>query len=124
MWISYDRGDSWEHRPFPIEQTYGRAITIHPEDPDCVLASVSDGPHGDNVHGHLFRSDDAGKNWTQVTEGFPESTRENINTHRIAFDKNGDAWAAAGKTLYCSKDRGVRWKAVWEAPEEIEMLEA
>ena len=24
---------------------YGRAIAVHPKDPDCLLASVSDGPY-------------------------------------------------------------------------------
>lgn len=124
VWVSCDCGDSWQHRPFPVEVTYGRAIAIHPENPDCLLATVSDGPHGEDVHGRLFRSEDAGGSWTHVTNGFPDSTRDNINTHRVAFDSGGTAWVAVAETLYRSNDGGVRWKEVWNAPDEIELLDA
>ncbi len=123
VWISPDRGDSWQHRPFPHDVAYGRAIAIHPEEPDCVLASVSKGPHGDDVRGWLFRSDNAGRDWTHVTDGFPDYTVDNINTHRVTFDASGTAWAAVDKKLYQSSDRGKRWKVVWEAPAKIEKLE-
>ncbi len=122
VWISPDRGESWQHRPFPHDVSYGRAITVHPEDPDCLLASVSEGPHGDDVRGRLFRTDDAGCNWNHVTAGFPQHTKDNINTHRVAFGANGMAWAAVDNRLYRSSDRGGNWRIVWEAPEKIENL--
>ncbi len=121
-WISYDYGDSWCQRPFPHDVTYGRAITVHPADPDCILASVSEGPHGENVKGRLFRSDDAGVNWEHVKEGFPAYTENNINTHHVVFSSRGTAWAAVDKSLYTSNDRGRTWERIWRAPEVIEIL--
>ncbi len=122
VWVSPDEGETWHHRPFPCEETYGRAIAVHPADPDCVLASVSKGPHGDDVRGRLFRSHDSGRTWTHATDGFPAYSQDNINTHRITFDSGGGAWAAAGDTLYRSEDRGRSWTPFWQAPARIEML--
>jgi len=122
VWVSTGRGDSWQHCPFPHKVAYGRALAIHPKDPDCLLASASKGPHGDDVRGRLFRSGDAGRRWDHVTNGFPDYTEDNINTHRITFDANGTAWAADENKLYKSSDRGESWKVAWEAPAKIERL--
>ncbi len=122
VYISEDRGHSWQHRADGLAQRYGRAIVVHPQDPDCILATVSDGPRGINVHGQLYRTDDAGNTWTHVTEGFPPSTRRNINTFHVAFTPEGHAWAVVDTTLFLSHDRGWSWKTFWEAPEPINMI--
>ncbi len=124
VWISEDRGDRWQHRPFPHDVTYGRAVAVHPTDPDCILASVSKGPHGEDVLGRLFRSDDCGINWTHVQEGFPSYTRANINTFHITFDSTGTCWAAVREKLYRSTDRGRSWQEVWRSPCEIQTMNA
>ncbi len=121
VYISEDSGQSWEHRAKGLNTNYGRAIAVHPQDPDCLLASVSRGP-GSNVDGQLFRSDNTGLSWAPVTSGFPESTRNNINTFQIIFSTDGTAWAAVNETLYKSDDRGNNWKIVWKASDEIIML--
>ena len=121
VYISEDRGRSWQHRTDGLPVRYGRAIAVHPDDPDCVLATVSDGPGG-NAQGRLFRTDDAGRTWVHVTEGFPETTRGNIDTYHVAFSPGGLAWAVVGKALFLSRDRGRRWEAFWEAPEGIMMI--
>ena len=122
VYVSTDRGLSWLDRGQGLDHRYGRAIAAHPADPDCILASVSDGPHGENVHGGLYHSDNAGLEWRHVTEGFPASTVDNINTHHVAFSTGGLAWAAVAGTLYVSRDRGLSWDAFWAAPAVIEMI--
>ena len=121
VYVSEDRGHSWAHRNQGLAAHYGRAIAVHPRDPDCLLASFSRGP-GERVEGRLYRSEDAGRTWTQVREGFPETTRENIDTFQVTFSAGGSAWAAVEDTLYCSADRGTSWEVVWQAPEPIAML--
>ena len=105
VFVSDDRGRSWSHRSEGFPYYYGRAIVVHPDDPDCVLATVSKGPHGE-ASGQLYRSDDAGSTWEHVTEGFPGTVPHNIDTFHIAFSKDGCAWAAVDKTLYTSEDPG------------------
>ena len=119
VFVSDDYGHSWEHRQEGLANRYGRALAVHPRDPDCLLASVSKGPgHGRDVQGKLYFSHDAGRTWTRVLEGFPEA-KGNIDTFHIAFDAEGIAWAAVEAQLYRSEDRGEHWSAFWHAPADI-----
>lgn len=122
VYISEDSGDSWEHRSDGLDNRYGRGIAVNPEDPDILLCGVSDGPRGADVNGQLYHSEDAGRNWTHVTEGFPESTKKNIDTFHIAFADRDIAWVTDEETLYISGDRGKTWDSHWKAPEEILMI--
>ena len=121
VYISDDRGQSWTHRSDGFPYRYGRAIAVHPDDPDCLLATVSKGPHGD-AQGQLYRSDDAGHTWKHVTNGFPDTVSHNIDTFHIAFSNDDRAWAIVENTLYTSKDRGQSWESAWEAPDTIKMI--
>ena len=121
VYLSDDRGRSWSHRAEGFPYLYGRAIAVHPDDPDCLLATVSKGPHGD-VAGQLYRSDDAGRTWEHVTAGFPETVSHNIDTFHLAFSPCGHAWAAVDNALYTSHDRGNYWESAWHAPAKIRMI--
>jgi hypothetical protein len=122
VYVSDDRGASWAHRSNGLAPRYGRAIAVHPDDPDCILATVSAGPHGGDVGGRLFRSEDAGRSWTPIAEGFPSATPHNIDTFHVAFSRDGLGWAIAGRTLYVGRDAGKSWSSFWEAPEPIRMV--
>ena len=121
VYLSHDRGRSWQHRPEGFPYFYGRAIAVHPEEPDCILATVSTGPHGD-AQGQLYRTDNAGRAWSHVTDGFPETTTGNIDTFQIAFTPDGHAWSVVDATLYGSQDRGRTWTSAWNAPSELRMI--
>jgi hypothetical protein len=124
VWISRDRGESWTYLGDRMGGRYGRAIAVHPKDPAVMLATVSDGPHGDNVHGQLYRTEDGGANWRQVVEGFVAATPGNIDTHHLVFDARGDAWAIVGDQLYQGRFAGRQWKPYWQAPQPLQMLVA
>ncbi|MDE2889417.1 MAG: hypothetical protein OXR72_14515 [Gemmatimonadota bacterium] len=121
VFVSGDRGASWQHRSHGFPYYYGRAIAVHPEEPDCLLASVSTGPHGD-AQGQLYRTDNAGRDWSHVTDGFPDTTAGNIDTFHIGFTPDGRAWSVADDTLYGSRDRGRTWAPQWKAPSNIRMI--
>ena len=121
VYLSLDRGESWEHRTTGLDARYGRALAVHPQDPDCLLASVSNGPHG-ATEGKLYRSDDAGNHWSHVEKGFPRCTHDNIDTFQISFSADGEAWSAVEHTLYGSADRGQRWEVAWQASDSIRAI--
>ena len=121
VFVSEDRGDSWRHRAAGLPHRYGRAIAVHPRDPDCLLASVSRGPRAEGT-GQLFRSNDAGRSWEHVSDGFPAASQDNVDTFQVAFDAGGAAWASAGDRLYRSEDRGRGWSVAWQAPEPVVAL--
>jgi photosystem II stability/assembly factor-like uncharacterized protein len=122
VYLSANRGRTWEHGAAGLRERYGRAIAVHPNNSDMILASVSDGPHGDDVHGQLYRSEDGGRTWRQVRDGFPESTRKNINTFQVAFTKDGTAWAAVERNVFVGSNVGSEWHQHWEAPSEIQII--
>lgn len=123
VWVSQDGGDSWEKSPFPHPVEYGLTIAVHPNDPDCLLATASEEPdYGRDVRARLFRSDDAGRNWQHIVNGFPAYSPTNIRTHCVAFDAAGIAWAAVEDRLYTSIDRGTHWQMIWQAPAKIQQI--
>lgn len=122
VYISEDVGDSWEHRSNGLNNRYGRGITVNPEDPDTILCGVSDGPRGVDVNGQLYYTEDAGRNWTHVTKGFPGSTKKNIDTFHIAYADKDIAWVTDEESLFISRDRGKTWETYWKASEEILMI--
>jgi hypothetical protein len=122
VYISEDRGDSWEHRSKDLNNRYGRGIAVNPEDSDTILCGVSDGPTGIDVHGQLYFTEDAGSNWTHVTHGFPDSTTKNIDTFHIAYTEKDVAWVTDENILFISGDRGKTFETYWKAPGEILMI--
>lgn len=122
VYVSADRGRSWSHRSAGFHARYGRAVAVHAEEPELLLATVSRGPHGDHVDGRLYRSEDGGTTWTHVSEGFPASTPDNIDTFLVAFSADGTGWAVVDTTLYAGRDRATAWSSIWEAPERIRSL--
>ena len=114
VYISTDRGNSWEHRLQGLPRRYGTAIAVHPADPDLLIATVQNGPRGGEAR--LCRSENGGVTWTQLNDQLTESI-DRISTGCIAFTSDGTAWAVIGKTLYIGQDQATDWRAFWTAPE-------
>ena len=76
----------------------------------------------EDAQGQLYRTDNAGRAWSHVTDGFPETTTGNIDTFQIAFTPDGHAWSVVGATLYGSQDRGLTWTSAWNAPADIRAI--
>ena len=106
VYVSADRGHSWEHRFHGLPRRYGTAIAVHPADPDLLIATVQNGPRGGGAW--LCRSENGGATWTHLNDQLTEST-DRISTGYIAFTSDGTAWAVIGKTLYIGKDRATDW---------------
>ena len=114
VYISPDRGNSWEHRLEGLPRRYGTGIAVHPTDPDLMIATVQNGPRGGDAW--LCRSDNGGATWTELNDQLPESI-DRIRTGYIAFTADGTAWAVIGKTLYIGEDRATDWSPFWTPPE-------
>ena len=114
VYISTDRGNSWEHRPQGLPRRYGTAIAVHPTDPDLLIATVQNGPRGGGAW--LCHSENGGRTWTQLNDQLTESI-DRISTGCVAFTSDGTAWAALGKTLYIGQERATVWTPFWTPSE-------
>ena len=114
VYVSADRGHSWENRIEGLPRRYGTGIAVHPTDPDLMIATVQNGPRGGGAW--LCRSEDGGATWTELNDHLAAST-DRIRTGYIAFTPDGTAWAVIGKTLYIGKDRATDWSPFWTPSE-------
>ncbi len=114
VYVSTDRGHSWENRIEGLPRRYGTGIAVHPTDPDLMIATVQNGPRGGGAW--LCRSENGGATWAELNDQLTEST-DRISTGYIAFTSDGTAWAVIGKTLYIGKDQATDWSPFWTAPE-------
>ena len=113
VYVSADRGHSWENRIEGLPRRYGTAIAVHPTDPDLLIATVQNGPRGGGAW--LCRSENGGATWTQLNDQLTEPT-DRISTGCIAFTSDGTAWAVIGKTLYIGRDRATDWLLSGQLP--------
>lgn len=114
VYVSIDRGNSWEHRVEDLPLRYGVAIAVHPTDPDLLIAAVQNGPGGGEAY--LCRSENGGRKWSTMNDHFTESI-DRIIPNSVKFTSDGTAWAVVGKTLYIGQNRATDWNVFWTAPE-------
>ncbi|MEY2546530.1 MAG: hypothetical protein QOG48_1647 [Verrucomicrobiota bacterium] len=69
MFSSVDGGASWRRETFVSESNYWcHAIVFHPTKRGVIFTTVTE----QGAKSGIWRSNDGGKNWTQLTQGLPE----------------------------------------------------
>lgn len=108
--ISSDHGETFTPKPGGMPYLYQRACACFDER-DVYLVSTSRGPHG-QADALLYRSEDAGENWTLV-KGLPENISRNIDTFQIIIVSGARALVIVDNTsLYETDDWGISWQEV------------
>ena len=133
LYKTSDGGKSWD-QVLGVDETIGACdVVIDPENPDTMYAALyrrlrqTWSFEGFSDRAGLWRSDDAGKTWTRLTNGLPERTgrigmavfagNTDILYAVIESDQGGigrSAWddrSPAGG-LFRSDDRGDSWRRV------------
>ncbi len=117
---SKDGGKSWTAVLFKDENTGAIDLAFDPSNSRTILAALWQTrrppwnvyPPSNGPGSGLYRSEDGGDTWKQVTSGFPS---EKLGRIRIAFAPSEPrrVYAIADAKeggLYVSEDRGVSWK--------------
>jgi hypothetical protein len=111
-WASADCGQTWEDRSGGLEQARQlRAIELHPEDPNSMLAGAAAAARPADGQAKarrgtrfsLYETADGGKKWTHVRRGFPEVLEYDTITD-IRYDP------AATENAIVALDSGELWR--------------
>lgn len=125
LYRTTDRGRTWERILYRSDSTGAIDVVIHPTQPDILYASLWERvrrpqrrSYGGSTSG-LFRSEDGGDSWTEITAGVP---RQPARKGRIgiavspaapdmllAYYVRRDGFL---KGIYRSPDRGETWESL------------
>ena len=127
IYRSTDGGQNWQRVIAKDENTGGSDVEIDPSNPDVVYASmweVREGPWEDNNEfngpgGGLFKSNDGGSTWHQLSNGLPKDLSQ-IYLAIAASDPRrlyATLATASGKlSVYRSDDAGDSWAQITNDP--------
>ena len=93
IWVSKDRGISWEKRTSGLPTTYNTSVTIDPHNNTIAYASFF--AYGETKR-PIYRTTNYGKTWTDISGNLPHGT-----VYDVLVDPDYSS------TLYCSTDFGV-----------------
>lgn len=116
---SADGGRSWK-RLNPLEygmRRYGGGITLNPRNPNVVLFSVGISrvlPLAlKGAQSIVFRSENGGESWQQVTEGLPEDIEGRIEALVFEDGKDPKVYAMSDMgEVFEGTEEGSRWRTV------------
>ena len=124
FFISDDLGESWHESPSlrsgagvsrwtfpgPPHQAHVKVITVAPDDPATIYASVE--------QGDLLRSVDGGETWSELS-GFGGDF--DYDVHRLVIHPKDPSrlYMMGGLGLWVSSDRGAHWERRTDARSEI-----
>ena len=93
--------------PAPPFLGHVKVITIHPHNPDCIYVAVE--------QGGLYRSDDAGETWVELTAGMPN------DAHRVVLhpDNPERLYLCNGFFFNRSDDGGRSWDELKHKTDKI-----
>jgi photosystem II stability/assembly factor-like uncharacterized protein len=109
IWITHDGGKNWTDIT-PKELTPWSKVTqisASHFDEQTAYASVSRF-RIDDMHPHIYRTRDGGKNWTLITNGLPEFGP--VDTVREDTVRKGLLFAGTENSVFVSFDDGDHWQ--------------
>lgn len=125
VYRSVDGGDSWEKVLYKNEHTGGADLSIDPENPEIIYAAMWNhrrwpdffrtGGEGSG----LYKSEDGGDSWVQLTNGLPADSVGRIAVDVSPANPNMVYTVVEAKEeggLYKSYDKGRSWELINETP--------
>ncbi|HEX6342661.1 exo-alpha-sialidase [Umezawaea sp.] len=121
VYRSDNGGDTWESIADGLPTDFGFAMAVHPHRPDVVFsfpieADARRFPPGARCR--VYRTDDAGKSWTALSEGLPdEGFYSSVLRDALCVDTATPAGVYFGSRtgeVFASADEGDHWHRVAE----------
>lgn len=106
LWRSLDGGLNWQQMgQSQLPNRYPTDLIIHPKD-DAIMYACFSGYHS----GHVFRSEDYGENWQDITGSLPDLP---VNAIAIDPDYPENVYIGNDLTVFVSYDDGQNW-TIWD----------
>lgn len=123
VFISHDRGRSWQASGELPAIHYPVPLLIHPDDPDLLYVAGGEGwpPQWYKIgrsRAKIARSRDGGKTWDRLLGGLPDGQRPTWGGMAMEAWPGGSAIYAVDTdgAIYESLDQGDHWSVVAEVP--------
>lgn len=109
VWLTRDGGESWKDfsNDFPNDRWVSRVEASH-HDEDIVHVSLN-GYRDDDIQAYLYRSEDLGETWTDISQGLPAEAVNVIREDPVNADV---IYVGTDRGVYVSLDRGESWQAL------------
>jgi hypothetical protein len=97
LWVTFNNGGTWKEisSKLPFASANLTYISVHPENPKLVYVTFSGYSAGNKV----FRSEDGGENWDNMSYGLP-----NLPANCVIFDKT------QSEAMYVAMDIGIYYR--------------
>ncbi len=108
---SDDGGRHWQLVEEGLDRSYTHPLAVAPNRKGLLFtaAAVTPPPGWQpSAHAAIYRSENGGMSWTQLTGGLPDEFEDMVRP--LAMDADGNVFAAAGSQVYASNDEGNNWK--------------
>lgn len=108
VWITRDLGAHWSEISAGLPKRWVTRVAADPTDPATAYVTVSGYTSGE-TGAHVFRTTDAGRSWTSIAEGLPNSP---VNDVVLDPRDRTVLYLATDVGVFTTRDNGANWAAV------------
>ena len=108
VWVTKDAGASWDFISATLPNRWVTKVLASRSDVNTVYVTFSGYRYGENS-GHVYKSENAGASWTDVSSGLPD-----IPVNDILEDAYGNLFLGTDIGVLASADQGVNWDVLGE----------
>ncbi len=105
VWVSAPNGMGWEYISMELPDRWVSRVAADPWDEDVVYVTFS-GYRWDEFLPHIFRSEDKGVTWQDISSDLPESP---LNDIIIDQEDNQTLYVASDVGVFVTKNLGESW---------------
>jgi len=105
VWFTDDGGENWNNISVDLPNRWVTSVVADPNDENIVFVTFS-GYRWDEYLPHVFRSDNNGQNWIDISSDLPEAP---VNEIIVDPDLDGYLYIATDFGVYYSENGGNNW---------------
>lgn len=104
VWVTQDNGANWTLLSASLPNLWVTKVLASPSDASHVYVTYSGYRYGED-NGHVFKSEDFGANWTDISNNLPD-----IPVNDIVKDSYGNLFLGTDIGVMASADEGANWE--------------